>query len=215
MSGRLIEAQENERSRIARELHDDYAQRLAMLALDLETLAETAGDSSIEVRQQLLELFDRVSVLGADLHSLSHGLHSSTLERLGLVAGLKVFCKEFAGQTGIYVDFVHGNVPPGIPADVALCIFRIAQEALWNVKKHSGANKTDVRLEWAHERLHLSVSDCGRGFDSNKRPAERGIGIHSMEERLRLLGGELQIQSRPMEGTRIDASLPLKMASAA
>jgi PAS domain S-box-containing protein len=215
LSGRLIEAQDEERKRIAREIHDDYNQRLAMMAIDLKQLAEDLADSSGEASQKVDELFNRVSVLGADLHSLSHRLHSSTLESLGLVAGLKAFCREFSEQQGIQVDFANENVPRGVPADAALCMFRIAQEALRNTKRHSGANRAEVRLEQLEGRLHLSVSDCGRGFNSNKPPAERGIGIHSMEERLRLLGGELQIQSRPMEGTRIDAWLPLKMASAA
>jgi PAS domain S-box-containing protein len=215
LSGRLIEAQDEERKRIAREIHDDYNQRVAMLALDLEQLAENVGDSSGETSQKFHELLDRVSELGADLHSLSHRLHSSTLESLGLLAGVEALCKEFAEQQGVQVDFVHDNVPGGVPADAALCMFRITQEALRNIKRHSGANWAEVRLEQQDRRLHLSVSDHGRGFNSNKPPAERGIGIHSMEERLRLLGGELEIQSRPMEGTRIDAWLPLKMASAA
>ena len=216
LSGRLIEAQDEERKRIARELHDDYNQRVAtMLALDLEQLADDVGDSSGETSQKFHELFDRVSELGADLHSLSHRLHSSTLESLGLVVGLEALCKEFAKQQGMQVDFVHENISRGVPADAALCMFRITQEALRNIKRHSGANWAEVRLEQQDRRLHLSVSDHGRGFNSNKPPAERGIGIHSMEERLRLLGGKLEIQSRPMEGTRIDAWLPLKMASAA
>ena len=215
LSGRLIEAQDEERKRIAREIHDDYSQRIAMVAMDLEQLAENVGDSSGETSEQFHELFDRVSELGADLHSLSHRLHSSTLESLGLLAGVEAFCKEFAGQQEMRVDFVHGDIPRGVPGDAALCIFRIAQEALRNIKKHSGANQAEVRLEQQDGRLHLSVSDCGRGFDSNKPLAEHGIGIHSMEERLRSLGGKLEIQSRPMEGTRIDAWLPLKMANAA
>jgi PAS domain S-box-containing protein len=215
LCGRLIEAQDEERKRIAREIHDDYSQRVAMLALDLEQLAEDVGDSSGETSQKFHELFDLVSELGADLHSLSHRLHSSTLESLGLLAGLEAFCKEFAEQQGMQVDFAHENVRRSVPADAALCMFRITQEALRNIKKHSGANRAEVRLEQLDGRLHLSVSDCGRGFNSNKPPAERGIGIHSMEERLRLLGGKFEIQSRPMEGTRIDAWLPLKMASAA
>ena len=215
LSGRLIEAQDEERKRIARELHDDYNQRLAMVAIDLEQLAENVGESSGETGQKFHVLLDRVSGLGTDLHSLSHRLHSSTLESLGLVAGLKAFCREFSDQQGIQVDFANENVPRGIPEDASLCIFRIAQEALRNVKRHSDSNRAEVRLEQLDGRLHLSVSDHGRGFDSNKPPAERGIGIHSMEERLRLLGGKLEIQSRPMEGTRIDAWLPLKMASAA
>ena len=215
LSGRLIEAQDEERKRIARELHDDYNQRLAMVAIDLEQLTENVGQSSGETGQKFHELLNRVIELGADLHSLSHRLHSSTLESLGLVAGLKAFCCEFSDQQGIQVDFANENVPRGIPEDATLCIFRIAQEALRNVKRHSDSNRAEVRLEQQDGRLHLSVSDHGRGFDSNKPPAERGIGIHSMEERLRLLGGKLEIQSRPLEGTRIDAWLPLKMASAA
>jgi PAS domain S-box-containing protein len=215
LSGRLIEAQDEERKRIAREIHDDYNQRVAMLAIDLEQLAENVGDSSGETSQTVHELFDRVSELGADLHSLSHRLHSSTLESLGLLAGLEAYCKEFAQQQGVQVDFVHESVPRGVPADAALCMFRITQEALRNIKRHSGANRAEVRLEQLDGMLHLSVSDRGRGFNSNKPPAESGIGIHSMEERLRLLGGKLEIQSRPMEGTRIDAWLPLKMTSAA
>ncbi len=215
LSGRLIEAQDEERKRIAREIHDDYNQRLAMLAIDLEQLAENVADSSGETSRKVHELFDRIGELGADLHSLSHRLHSSTLESLGLLVGLEAFCKEFAEQQGVQVDFVHENVPRGVPAQAALCMFRITQEALRNMKRHSGANRAEVRLEQLDGSLHLSVSDRGRGFTSNKPPAKRGIGIHSMEERLRLLGGKLEIQSRPMEGTRIDAWLPLKMASAA
>jgi len=215
LSGRLIEAQDEECKRIAREIHDDYSQRVAMLALELEQLADDVGESSGETSQKFHELFDCVSELGADLHSLSHRLHSSTLESLGLLVGLEAFCKEFAEHQGLQVDFVHENIPSGVPADAALCMFRITQEALRNIKRHSGANRAQVRLEQQDGRLHLSVSDCGRGFNSNKPPAERGIGLQSMEERLRLLGGELEIHSRPMEGTRIDAWLPLKMASAA
>jgi PAS domain S-box-containing protein len=213
LSGRLIEAQEKERKRIARELHDDYNQRLAMLAIDIEKLGEDVGDSSVEASQRLHELYNRVSELGADLHSLSHSLHSSTLESLGLVAGVKAFCQEFAEQQGIQVDFAHENVPRGIPGDAALCIFRIAQEGLRNIKRHSGANRAEVQLEWSGVKLHLSVSDRGRGFDPNKPSANSGIGIRSMEERLRLLGGQLEIHSRPLEGTTIDAWLPFKIAS--
>jgi len=213
LSGRLIEAQDEERKRIAREIHDDYNQRLAVLAIDLEELAENVGESSGEGSQKVHELFNRISELGADLHSLSHRLHSSTLESLGLVAGLKAFCVEFSDQQGIQVDFASENVPRGIPGDMALCIFRIAQEALRNVKRHSGANRAEVRLEWSDNSLHLSVFDRGRGFDSNKPSVECGIGIRSMEERLRLLGGQLEIHTRPMEGSRIHAWLPFKIAS--
>ena len=213
LTRRLIETQDKERTRIAREIHDDYNQRLAIVALDLDELAENVRDCSVEAHQLLHELFSRVSELGADLHSLSHQLHSSTLETLGLVAGLKAFCEEFRKQQGIQVDFAHENVPRDIPEAATLGIFRIAQEALRNVKRHSGTNRAEVRLEWSGERLHLSVSDRGRGFDPTDPLQEPGIGIRSMEERLRLLGGRREIYSRPAEGTRVDAWLPFKVVT--
>jgi PAS domain S-box-containing protein len=213
LSGRLIEAQEEERKRVAREIHDDYNQRLALVAIDLERLAQRIGDVSVEAGQQLHELYNRVSELGCDLHSLSHSLHSSTLENLGLVAGVKALCEEFSEQQSMQVDFAHKNVPRGIPGDAALCIFRVAQEALRNIKRHSGANRAAVRLEWSDGKVHLAVSDRGKGFDAKEPLAKRGIGIRSMEERLRPLGGQLAVQSRPREGTRIDAWLPFQVAA--
>lgn len=210
LSGRLIEAQEDERKRIARELHDDYNQRLAMIAIDLEELAENT--STEEARERLHELFNRVSEVGEDLHSLSHSLHSSTLEALGLVAGVGALCREFAEQHEIEVEFTHQDVPPGIHGETALCLFRIVQEALRNIKRHSGASRAEVRLEGLSGRIQLSVSDEGIGFDPDLHAAERGIGLRSMEERLRLLEGHLEIHSRPTQGTRIEASLPLEAA---
>jgi len=213
LSGRLIDAQEEERKRIAREIHDDYNQRLAMLALNLEELADETGDSAVDVSHRFHDICNRIGELGADLHSLSHSLHSSTLENLGLVAGAKAFCEEFAQQQEIQVDFAHENIPHGVPGDVALCLFRVLQEGLRNIKRHSGADRAEVRLESSGEKLHLSVADRGRGLDVNMRSPRDGIGIRSMEERLRSLGGQLRINSRPMEGTRIDAWVPLKVAS--
>lgn len=206
LSGRLIEAEEEERKRIAREIHDDYQQRLALVADDLEQLAE---NYPVDLGAPLRELWNRIHELGGDLHSLSHRLHSSTLERLGLIAGVKAFCEEFSGQQGVDVDFVHQNVPGGIPADAALGLFRVVQEGLRNVKKHSGAERAEVRLELLSERIHLCISDRGKGFDPNGGSTRRGIGIQSMEERLRLLGGKIEIHSQPMKGTRISAWLPL------
>jgi signal transduction histidine kinase len=211
LSGRLIEAHEEERQRIARDIHDDYSQRLAMLAIDVENLAEKVGDSSQETRQQFHEFSERISELGTDMHSLSHQLHSSTLESLGLVAGVRAFCREFAETEHVQVDFAHENVPRSIPGDAALCLFRIVQEGLRNVKRHSGANKANVRVEYSGGNLHLTVYDQGKGFDPGASPVGGGIGIWSMQERLRLLGGRLQIQSHLMQGTRIDAWLAFKV----
>ena len=212
-SGRLIEAQEEERRRIAREIHDDYSQRLAVLAIDFETLANDIGHLDTGTGQRLRELGDSASTLGADLRTLSHRLHSSALETLGLVVGLRAFCEEFTDQQEIEVNFTHNDVPSDISKDASLCLFRILQEGLRNVKKHSGADRVEVRLEVVGKNLHLSIADRGRGFDTKVRSREAGIGIRSMEERLRLLGGNLQIQARPMEGTRIDAWLPFAIVN--
>ena len=213
LSGRLIDAQEEERKRIAREIHDDYTQRLAMLAMEVEELADQVGDSPVEAGPIFHRIWNQIGELGSDLHSLSHSLHSSTLESLGLVAGIKAFCKEFAEQQEIQVDFAHENIPRGVPADVALCLFRVTQEGLRNIKRHSGADRAELRLQCSGEKLHLSVADRGRGFDMNTRSSQSGIGIRSMEERLRSFGGQLEISSRPREGTTINAWLPLKVTS--
>jgi signal transduction histidine kinase len=156
------------------------------------------------------ELCNQVSELGADLHSLSHRLHSSTLESLGLVAGIKAFCREFATQQEIDVRFSHELVPQDLSDDVSLCLFRIVQEGLRNVKRHSGSSGAEVSLATLNGQLHLSVTDNGRGFDVKRRSPESGIGLHSMEERLRPLGGKLEIHSRPGEGTRIDAWVQIR-----
>jgi PAS domain S-box-containing protein len=212
LSGHLIEAQDEERRRIAREIHDDYNQRLALAANELDGIRELVEPSAFEAGQRLRELWNQLSELAADLHSLSHQLHSSTLERLGLMAGVRAFCSEFEAQQGVQVHFEHEKVPNGVPPDVALCLFRITQEALRNIKRHSGTDHAAVRLEWMAGRLHLSVSDLGKGFNSHGRSPEAGIGIRSMKERLRLVGGQLEIYSRPGKGTRIDAWVPFGVA---
>ncbi|HKT50301.1 MAG TPA: ATP-binding protein [Candidatus Angelobacter sp.] len=210
LTSRLMEAQDLERRRIAREIHDDYSQRLALVGIDLQQLSSSVAP---EVASQLNELWTQVSELGSDLHSLSHDLHSSTLERLGLVAGAKAFCAEFSLQQGIQVDFRAGSGSNNISADRSLCLFRVLQEALRNIKKHSGATTAKVRLEFADGRVHLSVSDHGKGFNWKTRPDTGGIGIRSMEERVRSLQGQFEIRSRPMNGTRIDVWLPVNIAS--
>ncbi|MGA7137166.1 MAG: ATP-binding protein [Terriglobales bacterium] len=212
LSGQLIHAQEEERSRLARELHDDFNQRLAMFAFDLERVSQMIPDSPLEARERLRDLWNRAAELGDDLHSLSHRLHSSTLQSLGLASGLSSLCQEFSEQQGIQVDFAHENISRGINPDVALCIFRIVQEALRNVKKHSGANRAEVYVCGEDRQLYLSVSDAGIGFD-NRQPSNRaGLGIRSMEERLRLLGGRIDIVSQRNRGTTLNVHLPCKEA---
>ena len=206
---KLIEAQEEERKRIARDIHDDYTQRIALLSIRVEELLKSIGGSSPEAEDRLRELFENIGELATDMHSLSHQLHSSTLESLGLVAGVRSFCREFAKREQVEVDFEHEKVPGGVPADAALCLFRVVQEGLRNVRKHSGAKKAAVRLECSGRNLHVTISDHGKGFDLGAPPESGGIGIWSMRERVRLLGGRMEIQSRLMRGTRVDAWLPI------
>jgi signal transduction histidine kinase len=212
-TGRLIKAQEEEHTRIAREIHDDYSQRLALLSNDLKELAEHVGGSPPATCERLHELGNGVSEIAADMHTLSHSLHPSTLENLGLVAGVKAFCREFASQQQMQIDFAFEKVPQAIPAELSLCLFRITQEGLRNIKRHSGTNSAEVRLEGIEGQLHLSVTDRGKGFDVNDPSPLKGIGIRSMEERSRSVGGHIAIHSRPMEGTRIEVWLPLSAAN--
>jgi signal transduction histidine kinase len=209
LSGLLIGAQEQERGRVARELHDDFSQRLALLTFGLEAVAETIPKSPAEADRQVHDLLNSTSEISQDLHTLSHRLHSSTLENLGLVHGVAALCREFQAQQGLKVDFEHGEIQRSIDPDTALCIFRIVQEALRNVKKHSGADQTDVKLEIVENKAHVSVLDHGKGFDRG-RMLQSGLGLRSMEERTHMLGGAFQVRSRPGQGTRVEAWVPLQ-----
>jgi signal transduction histidine kinase len=212
-SGKLINAQEQERSRLAAEIHDDFSQRLALLAFGLENAEEAISSSPVEALKQVHSLLNSASEIGADLHTLSHRLHSSTLEALGLVPGVAAFCKEFASQQGIEIDFLPDDIPRSTHPDVALCLFRVVQEGLRNLKKHSGAPKAQVRLHRAGDRLLVSVSDEGVGFDVRQLGKKEGLGIRSMEERAYLLGGRFEIHSEPGKGTRIEVWVPLQPKS--
>jgi signal transduction histidine kinase len=209
LSGLLINAQEMERSRLASELHDDFSQRLALLALGLENVSETLPDSTQAAKRQLDELYNSASELGADLHTVSHRLHPTALKSLGLVPGVSGLCKEFAARQGIEIAFCSENIPPGVHPNVALCLFRIVQESLQNLKKHSGAAQAKVNLHKTGDRLFLSVCDDGAGFDAKEMGNKVGLGIRGMRERVRLVGGQFEIHSEPGNGTRIEASVPL------
>jgi signal transduction histidine kinase len=204
----LINAQEEERRRLAAELHDDFSQRLAVLSLGLETAAEEVSESPTAARQ-MNDLINSASELGADLHTLSHRLHSSTLEKLGLAPGIASFCNEFAAQNGTKVTFSHAEVPKAVTPDVALCLFRIVQESLRNVRKHSGARNARVTLEVEAGELHLSIRDDGQGFDVQDLSARQGLGLWSMQERVRLIGGHFKLSSETQKGTRVDVWAPM------
>ena len=213
LSGLLINAQEIERTRLASELHDDFSQRLAVLTLGLENVSETLPDSQQDAKRQLREFINLASEIGADIHTVSHRLHSSLLETLGLEPGVRALCEEFSARQGIQVVFSAENIPSRVPPNLALCLFRTVQEGLQNLKKHSGAAHAQVRLRKDGDRLFLSVSDQGAGFDAKKMRNNATLGLRSMGERARLVGGLFEIHSEPGKGTRIDVYVPLQQES--
>src|SRR5271165_3161945 len=206
VSGKLIEAQETERRRIARELHDDICQRLAMLTLELEQASEGANGSS----DRLLKITERYGEIALDIQALSHELHSSKLEYLGIVAGLRTFCQELSEQQSVDVEFTHENVPSQIPPEVSLCLFRVAQEALHNALKHSGRREFAVHLLGSQGEIELEVSDTGAGFDVEAAKRGTGLGVMSMQERVHLVRGVLAIESKTNGGTRVIARVPIE-----
>ena len=208
---RLIEAQEQERARIGRELHDDVNQRLAMLAIELEQLA----DNPSEVRSRAQELRKQTTEISDDVQSLSHELHSSKLEYLGAIGGLKSWCREFGERQGIQIEFKSTEVQTSVAPEVGLCLFRVLQEALHNAAKHSGVKRIEVQLREDSGEIHLVVSDLGRGFDWETAMQGRGLGLASMQERVRLVNGTIEIQSKPMGGTNIHVRVPMESKNSA
>jgi PAS domain S-box-containing protein len=214
LSGRLIRAQEEERSRLARELHDDFSQRMAVQAVELQIILDGVGNSQPNISEHLRELLKRVKEIGADLHTLSHDLHSSKLEILGLSRSVSSFCREFSKQHQIQIDFDQVALPETIPPETALCLFRVVQEGIQNANKHSRASQVEVRLTGGPAGISLILSDNGVGFDLSQNYTTNGIGILSMKERARMLFGTFEIRSAPMKGTQITVNIPIKKAYA-
>jgi PAS domain S-box-containing protein len=204
---RLIEAQEQERSRIARELHDDIGQRLAILAIKLTQLQQGRPNSS-ELTSRIGELQKQTSEIAADIQSLSHELHSGRLQYLGIAAAIKGFCREFGEQQKVAIDFKIHDLPDRLSPDISLCFFRVLQEALHNSAKHSGVRYFEGELWGTSDEIHLTVSDSGAGFDIDAAKVSRGLGLFSMEERLKILNGTLSIESKLNRGTTIHARVP-------
>ncbi len=208
VSGKLIEAQEQERRRIARELHDDIGQRLALLAIGLAHLQQRHPNLS-ELPGLISELQKQTSEIASDIQSLSHELHSSRLQYLGLAVALRGFCQEFGQQQKVEIDFETRDLPVTVPQEVSLCFFRVLQESLHNSAKHSGARHFVVRLWGTADEIHLMVSDTGVGFDVDAARASRGLGLISMQERVKLLKGTLSTDSQLQRGTTIHAVVPV------
>ena len=207
VSAHLIRAQEEERNRIARELHDDLNQKLALLCVDLEEFNQTHQD--LGVSQQLTALSLRLQDASADVHGLSHRLHPSKLDHLGLLPAVKSLCRELSGRRGLQIEFVGDESLGRLDKDLALCAYRVIQEALTNAIKHSEALTARVQVRCRKHVLYLLVTDSGKGFSLEVAKLKGRIGLISMEERLRLANGKLIVRSRPNRGTQIEARIPL------
>jgi signal transduction histidine kinase len=182
---------------------------MALLQIGLEQFEQQIPGLSSQVRKQLRDIAQLSAEVSTTIHDLSHELHPSKLETLGLVVSIKGFCREFSEQHKLAVQFVHHGIQEEIPKDVSLCLFRVVQEALQNVVKHSGAQDAKVELSGHDNQIDLCISDSGTGFAPESARAETGIGLVSMRERLRLVGGHLSIESGPSLGTRIRVQIPL------
>jgi PAS domain S-box-containing protein len=206
---RLIEAHEEERTRIGRELHDDINQRLALLTIELDQWRlESSRDA------HLLDHFrhaqQRITEISVDVQALSHRLHSSKLDYLGLAVAAKSFCKELSEKAKVEIAFSNAEVPSTLPKEVSLCLFRVMQEALQNAVKYSGVQTFKVDLRGTPDSVELTVADTGRGFEEHDALSRQGLGLISMRERLQIVHGELKLQSKPGSGTTIYARVPLK-----
>jgi PAS domain S-box-containing protein len=210
VSRRLIDVQERERARISRELHDDIGQRLALLTVQLQQMRQALPDSVVESSSRIDDLVKYASEMSNDIQALSHELHSSKLEYLGVVAAMRGFCNEFSKQQGLEVVFRSHDLSNPLPSpEVSLSLYRVLQEALHNAAKHSGVRHFEVELWGRPGEIHLTVSDSGAGFDIRTTRTGGGLGLTSMRERLKLINGEISIESQPRRGTTIHASVPL------
>jgi PAS domain S-box-containing protein len=212
MGRKLMEAQEQERTRIARELHDDINQRIAVLSAMLQGLRENVSDPAADASTRIKEACEWLAEIGSDIQGISHRLHSSKLEYLGIVMAARSFCTELSAQQKVEIDFRHDNIPRSLPKEVSLCLFRVLQEALQNAVKYSGVRHFTVELRGTSDEIHLTVSDCGTGFDKDQALARQGLGLISMRERVQMINGDFEIESERGQGTTIHVRAPLQAA---
>jgi len=210
---KLVESQEQERTRIGRELHDDISQRLAMLTVEVDDLSETFPVSPSERNARLGTLRQRLVDISTAVQALSQQLLSSNLDVIGLPAAMRGFCRDFAVGRKVDIQFESDEISCSPPDDVSLCLLRILQEALHNAAKHSRVRQFDVRLACSNNELDLWVSDQGTGFDLERAMKSGGLGLTSMRERVRLINGTISIDSKPRGGTTIRVRAPLAVAA--
>jgi len=208
VSQRLIQAHEEERTRIARELHDDLNQQLALLAMNLDRLKQDLPASATELRRDMEAARKQADELGSNIQALSHRLHSSKLQYLGLAAAASSFCREFSDRNGVEIEFNSDKIPTHLPEEISICLFRVLQEAVQNAAKYSGSRQVQVLLKGRTNQIELTVHDSGSGFEPEEALKGHGLGLTSMRERLKLVGGQLSIASKPQCGTSILARVP-------
>ena len=209
---KLVDAEERKSSRIGRELHEDISQRLALVLVNVDQLA-TDTPSQDELPIVLRDLQKQIDEVAGDLQSLAQNLHSQQLEILGLSQCARGFCGQFANQHHLEIDFRSDDLPNGLPADVSLSLFRILQESLRNSAEHSGARHCEVHLCQTSEAIHLTIHDCGVGFNPEVMKSGEGLGLVSMQERAKLVKGTLSIESTPKHGTTISVVVPVMSAA--
>jgi signal transduction histidine kinase len=207
LSGGLLKMQEAERARIAGELHDDICQQLTVLALELDALHSQPPDTASELRPIITALAQRVRLVASDVQRVTRGLYPARLEYLGLVPAVQAMCRDME-HYGLRIDVSRSDWPSELPASVALSLYRVTQEAVHNAAKHSAADAVRVTFEGTDEALRLTVTDTGVGFEPQRTDGSGGIGMLSMQQRLRSIGGSLSVYSAPGQGTRIRAVLP-------
>jgi len=209
LSARLINAQEEERSRIARELHDDFGQQIAALSIGMSNLKRQIPAEQSEAREQSEHIQTRLVQVSESIRRLSHELHPAALEFSGLGAALRGYCSEFGLLTGIQVSCKTSGGFEGLPDPVALAVYRITQEALQNVAKHARVSQAEVSLSRADGLLELTISDRGAGVEPKRTGMAAGLGLVSIKERTRLVNGTFEIESRPNQGTTLRVSIPV------
>ena len=210
-SQKLIDAHEEEKTRIARELHDDISQRITLLGMHLGILKQSLPDRATDLEQEIREMDREIRELASEIQAVSHRLHPARLEILGLKSAAAGFCEELSNRHDITIDVHFEDIPEALPAEISLCLYRVLQEALQNVLKHSGSRRPHVSLSGHIDTISLTIKDSGAGFNPQKAIRGHGLGLTSMKERLKAVGGHLSIHSERGHGTIIHAVAPLRL----
>jgi len=209
---KVIDAEERERQRIANDLHEGIGQRLTLLVIRIEQLKE-GSTNGFEMRSRIDGILKECLQVLTDVKALAHELYSPRLEYLGIAGIMNSFCTDFRARNGVEIDFQSDGSISFVPPNISLCLLGVLQEALHNAVKHSGVRRFDVHLNGTSDEIHLTVRDCGAGFNPENEKTSGGLGFNRMRERLKLLKGSLSVESQPKRGTTIHARVPLRFAN--